>query len=65
MIDTSANNKRIAKNTLLLYVRTLFIMLVVTAVFIPLIVAYTTWVYRVLWGKVDGKAIEDETGHAY
>ena len=44
---------------------TLFIMLVVTAVFIPLIVAYTTWVYRVLWGKVDGKAIEDETGHAY
>lgn len=28
MIDTSANNKRIAKNTLLLYVRTLFIMLV-------------------------------------
>ena len=44
---------------------TLFIMLVVTAVFIPLIVAYTTWVYKVLWGKVDGKAIEDETGHAY
>ena len=29
---------------------TLFIMLVVTAVFIPLIVAYTTWVYKVLWG---------------
>ena len=28
MIETSANNKRIAKNTLLLYVRTLFIMLV-------------------------------------
>ena len=44
---------------------TLFIMLVVTAVFIPLIVAYTTWVYKVLWGKVDGKAIEDDTGHAY
>jgi cytochrome d ubiquinol oxidase subunit II len=44
---------------------TLFIMLVVTAIFIPLIVAYTTWVYKVLWGKVDGKAIEDDTGHAY
>ena len=44
---------------------TLFIMLVVTAVFIPLIVAYTTWVYKVLWGKVDGKAIEDDSGHAY
>ena len=28
MSETSANNKRIAKNTLLLYVRTLFIMLV-------------------------------------
>ncbi|CCZ70189.1 uncharacterized protein BN759_02337 [Bacteroides sp. CAG:702] len=28
MVDSAANNKRIAKNTLLLYVRTLFIMLV-------------------------------------
>ena len=28
MTNTSANNKRIAKNTLLLYFRTLFIMLV-------------------------------------
>ncbi|PMQ08856.1 cytochrome d ubiquinol oxidase subunit II [Janthinobacterium sp. AD80] len=44
---------------------TLFIMLVVTAVFIPLIVAYTTWVYKVLWGKVDAKAIKEESGHAY
>lgn len=44
---------------------TLFIMLVVTAVFIPLIVAYTTWVYKVLWGKVDEKAINDDSGHAY
>jgi len=44
---------------------TLFIMLVVTAIFIPLIVAYTSWVYKVLWGKVDGKAIEDGNGHAY
>lgn len=44
---------------------TLFIMLVVTAIFIPLIVAYTTWVYKVLWGKVDGKAIEEDSGHAY
>lgn len=44
---------------------TLFIMLVVTAVFIPIIVAYTTWVYHVLWGKVDEQAIRDESGHAY
>ncbi|AZL69399.1 MULTISPECIES: cytochrome d ubiquinol oxidase subunit II [Pseudomonas] len=44
---------------------TLFIMLVSTAIFLPLIVAYTTWVYRVLWGKVDAKAIEGGKGHAY
>ncbi len=31
---------------------TLFVMLVVTAIFMPLILAYTAWVYKVLWGKV-------------
>ncbi len=31
---------------------TLFIMLVVTVIFMPVILAYTAWVYRVLWGKV-------------
>ncbi len=31
--------------------QTLFIMLVVTVVFIPIIVAYTAWVYKVLWGQ--------------
>ncbi len=44
---------------------TLFIMLVATTIFIPIIVAYTSWVYKVLWGKVDGQAIEDGSGHAY
>lgn len=44
---------------------TLFIMLVVALIFIPIIVAYTSWVYRVLWGKVDEKAIGDDSGHAY
>ncbi|SCY82796.1 cytochrome d ubiquinol oxidase subunit II [Rhizobium sp. NFACC06-2] len=44
---------------------TLFIMLVVALVFIPIIVAYTSWVYRVLWGKVDERAIRDDSGHAY
>ncbi|GAA5234114.1 cytochrome d ubiquinol oxidase subunit II [Verticiella sediminum] len=43
---------------------TLFIMLVVTLIFMPIILAYTTWVYRVLWGKVDRSSIEDG-GHAY
>ena len=31
---------------------TLFIMLVATLIFMPLILAYTTWVFRVLRGKV-------------
>jgi len=30
---------------------TLFLMLVVTVVFLPMILAYTAWVYRVLWGR--------------
>jgi cytochrome bd ubiquinol oxidase subunit II len=44
---------------------TLFIMLVATLIFLPLILAYTTWVYHVLWGKVDAKAIQEDRGHAY
>ncbi|WP_077003251.1 cytochrome d ubiquinol oxidase subunit II [Variovorax sp. KK3] len=44
---------------------TLFIMLVVATVFIPIIVAYTSWVYKVLWGKVDADAIREERTHAY
>lgn len=44
---------------------TLFIMLVVSAIFIPLIVLYTSWVYHVLWGKVNEEEIRDETGHSY
>ncbi|GAB4536162.1 MAG: cytochrome d ubiquinol oxidase subunit II [Roseibium sp.] len=31
---------------------TLFVMLVATLIFMPLILAYTAWVYKVLWGKV-------------
>jgi cytochrome d ubiquinol oxidase subunit II len=44
---------------------TLFIMLVCTLVFIPLIIAYTSWVDSVLWGKVNAKDINDGNGHAY
>ncbi len=32
--------------------QTLFVMLVCALIFMPLILAYTAWVYRVLWGKV-------------
>ncbi|NVO27663.1 cytochrome d ubiquinol oxidase subunit II [Donghicola sp. C2-DW-16] len=31
---------------------TLFVMLVATLIFMPLILMYTSWVYSVLWGKV-------------
>jgi cytochrome d ubiquinol oxidase subunit II len=44
---------------------TLFIMLVVVVIFLPLILAYTTWVYHVLWGKVDEASVNDKGGHAY
>lgn len=30
---------------------TLFIMLAVTIVFLPIVLAYTAWVYKVLWGR--------------
>jgi cytochrome d ubiquinol oxidase subunit II len=38
-------------------------MLIATAIFLPLILAYTAWVYRVMWGKVTAKSIE--SGHSY
>ncbi|WP_128291084.1 cytochrome d ubiquinol oxidase subunit II [Afifella aestuarii] len=44
---------------------TLFIMLVVTAIFVPIILVYTAWVYRVLWGKVDEDEISGGKSHAY
>ena len=31
---------------------TLFIMLFVTAIFLPLILIYTAWVYKVLFGRI-------------
>lgn len=44
---------------------TLFIMLVVAVVFVPIILAYTAWVYKILWGKVEPRHIEDPGSHAY
>ncbi|MFB2533191.1 cytochrome d ubiquinol oxidase subunit II [Paracoccus sp. p4-l81] len=44
---------------------TLFVMLVVTAIFMPLILAYTAWVYKVLWGKVTEKDVTTPDTHAY
>jgi cytochrome d ubiquinol oxidase subunit II len=44
---------------------TLFIIMVGSAIFLPLILSYTSWVYAVLRGKVDPDAIRDENNHAY
>lgn len=32
--------------------QTLFVMLAAAVIFMPIILAYTAWVYKVLWGKV-------------
>ncbi|MDS9470067.1 cytochrome d ubiquinol oxidase subunit II [Paracoccus sp. MBLB3053] len=45
--------------------QTLFIMLVATVIFLPLILAYTAWVYRVLWGKVTEKDVTDSSDTLY
>ncbi|WP_066458583.1 cytochrome d ubiquinol oxidase subunit II [Castellaniella caeni] len=41
----------------------LWIMLIATVVLLPIVLAYTTWVYRVMRGKVTQQSIQDE--HAY
>jgi cytochrome d ubiquinol oxidase subunit II len=44
---------------------TLMIMLFVTVVFLPIILIYTSWVYRVLRGRVTLSAIENPAAHNY
>ncbi|AGT07569.1 cytochrome d ubiquinol oxidase subunit II [Paracoccus aminophilus] len=43
----------------------LFVMLVAACIFLPLIILYTAWVYRVLWGKVTPEAVADPKTHSY
>jgi cytochrome d ubiquinol oxidase subunit II len=45
--------------------QTLFVMLVSTAIFMPLILVYTAWVYKVLWGKVTQDDITDNADTVY
>jgi len=45
--------------------KTLGIMFVVTIIFLPLIMLYTAWVYRVLRGKITVQSIKDNTHTAY
>lgn len=42
---------------------TLFVMLVCAVIFVPIILAYTSWVYKVLWGKVTAEEVTK--GHSY
>jgi len=45
---------------------TLFVMLICTVIFIPLILFYTAWVYKVLWGRVTTAEASGADGqHAY
>ncbi len=44
---------------------TLLIMLVGTVIFMPIILLYTAWVYRVLRGKITGQTILDNEDTAY
>lgn len=41
---------------------TLFIMLIAVLVFLPLVLAYTSWVYRILRGKVTLAHVREQTG---
>jgi cytochrome d ubiquinol oxidase subunit II len=45
--------------------KTLGIMFVVTVIFLPLILLYTSWVFKVLRGKVTVQSIQDNTHTAY
>lgn len=44
---------------------TLFIMLIATLIFLPLIIMYTSWVYYVLRGKVTDEYIKQNTKQVY
>lgn len=45
--------------------QTLFVMLVCAAFFMPLILAYTAWVYKVLWGKVTEADVTENSHSVY
>ncbi|PYC47305.1 cytochrome d ubiquinol oxidase subunit II [Litorivita pollutaquae] len=44
---------------------TLFIMLVSIAIFMPLVLMYTAWVYKVLWGKVTETDVSENSHSVY
>ena len=44
---------------------TLLIMLVVTVVLLPIVLAYTAWVYHVLRGRITAGDVEDNAAEFY
>ncbi len=38
---------------------TLFIMLVATVIFLPIVLAYTAWAFKILWGKVTPASVRE------
>ncbi len=38
---------------------TLTVMLIATLIFVPIVIAYTSWVYRVLRGKVTAASVDE------
>ncbi|MCB9957952.1 MAG: cytochrome d ubiquinol oxidase subunit II [Rhodospirillaceae bacterium] len=45
--------------------QTLFIMLMCVVIFLPLVLAYTAWVYKVLWGKVTEDSVREHSDQVY
>ncbi|MDO6799548.1 cytochrome d ubiquinol oxidase subunit II [Shimia thalassica] len=45
--------------------QTLFVMLICALIFMPLILAYTAWVYKVLWGKVTEADVTENSHSVY
>ncbi len=44
---------------------TLFVMLICALIFVPMILAYTAWVYKVLWGKVTEADVTENSDSVY
>ena len=40
-------------------------MLIATVIFLPIVLAYTAWVYKVLWGKVSATTVQKAGASAY
>ena len=38
--------------------KTLFIMLIVTVIFLPIVLAYTAWAFKVMWGRVTTEQVQ-------